>query len=150
SGIGNNNNGPSNVKSSIIALNTASGSGPDVSGNFTSAEFNLVGIDQNNGFTAATDLKGGDPKLGPLKDNGGPTDTIALLTGSPAIDQGTSNGLTGKLITDQRGVGYKRTINKGVPNATGGDGTDIGAFELGAQIKAVSRKTHGTAGNFDV
>src|SRR5207237_10578932 len=49
-----------------------------------------------------------------------------------------------------RGVGYARTINKSIANATGGDGTDIGAFELGAQIKAVSRKTHGTAGMFDI
>jgi hypothetical protein len=47
-------------------------------------------------------------------------------------------------------VGYARTINKFVANATGGDGTDIGAFELGAQIKAVSRKTHATAGTFDI
>jgi hypothetical protein len=75
---------------------------------------------------------------------------MALLSSSPAIDKGTSNGLTGTLTTDQRGVGYKRTINKSVANATGGDGTDIGAFEFGAQIKAVSRKRHGTAGMFDI
>jgi hypothetical protein len=54
------------------------------------------------------------------------------------------------LIADQRGVGYARKIDKSVANATGGDGTDIGAFEFGAQIKAVSRKTHGSAGPFDV
>jgi hypothetical protein len=47
-------------------------------------------------------------------------------------------------------VGYARTINKSIANATGGDGTDIGAFEFGAQIKAVSRKAHGTAGMFDI
>ena len=130
------------------------GSG-DVSGAFTSGGFNFISIgDYSTGFTAATDQTGTfaaplDPKLDGLKDNGGPTWTIALLPGSPAIDKGTSNGLTGALISDQRGVGYKRTVNKSVANATGGDGTDIGAFELGAQIKAVSRKTHGTAGMFD-
>jgi len=73
-----------------------------------------------------------------------------LLSGSPAIDKGTGSGLTGTLTTDQRGVGYKRTVDKSIGNATGGDGTDIGAFEFGAQIKAVSRKTHGTAGSFNV
>src|SRR5438270_976160 len=149
-----------NIKSTIVALNTNNNypfEGPDVgSAFFTSAGFNLIGkTDGSTGFNAATDLTGTNaaplnPKLGPLKDNGGPTYTMALLSGSPAIDKGTSNGLTGTLTIDQRGVGYARTINKSIANATGGDGTDIGAFELGAQIKAVSRKTHGTAGMFDI
>jgi len=153
--IVNNSTGPFNVKSTIVALNTDAGSGPDVSGTFGSQGFNLIGIDQNNGFSTATDLKRGaasplDPKLGALHDNGGPTDTRALLTGSPAIDEGISNGLISSLTTDQRGVGYARIVNKAAPNATGGDAADIGAFELGALIKAVSRKTHGTAGMFDI
>ncbi len=55
------------------------------------------------------------PNLGPLQDNGGPTQTYALLTGSPAIDAGTNDGCPD---TDQRGV--SRPIN----------GTcDIGAYE---------------------
>ena len=113
--------------------------------------------DGSTGFTTVTDITGTssfpvDPRLDPsgLQINGGPLETVALLSGSPAIDKGTSNGLTGTLITDQRGVGYKRKIDKSSPNATGGDGADIGAFEFGAQIKAVSRKTHGTAGNFSI
>ena len=54
-----------------------------------------------------------------------------MLFGSPAIDKGTSNGLTGHLTTDQRGAGFPRTFDDpATPNATGGDGTDIGAFEL--------------------
>jgi predicted outer membrane repeat protein len=149
--------GPVKIKNTIVALNTGS-AGRDVYGAFASSGFNLIGkIDGSTGFTAPTDQTGTiaaplDPKIDPtgLRDNGGPTDTIALLTGSPAIDKGTSNGLTGTLINDQRGVGYSRIINKSVANASGGDGTDIGAFEVGAQIKAVSRKTHGTTGNFDI
>jgi CSLREA domain-containing protein len=146
-----------NVKSSIIALNTApSVTNPqDVNGLFASQGFNLIGkTDGSSGFPAANDLTGTaasplDPKLGPLQDNGGPTDTRTLLSGSPAIDKGTSVTIAGTtLTTDQRGVGYARTINKGIANAA--DGTDIGAFELGAQIKAVSRKTHGSVGVFDV
>lgn len=56
-----------------------------------------------------------DPKLGPLTNNGGPTLTMALLPGSPAIDAGTSGGAP---ATDQRGVPRPQ-----------GRGVDIGAFE---------------------
>jgi len=138
-GIFNIGPGAVNVKSSIIAMNTSSTSGPDVFGTFISQGFNLIGKkDGSTGFTMGTDKKGTiasplNPKLDPkgLRDNGGPTQTIALLTGSPAIDKGTSNSLIGKLTTDQRGL--SRTVdNSSIPNATGGDGTDIGAFELGA------------------
>ena len=131
--------GTANIKNSIIALNTAFTQRPDVNGTFVSAGFNLIGKrDGSNGFTAATDQTGTiasplDPKLDPagLQNNGGPTKTIALLFGSPAIDKGTSAGLTGNLTTDQRGSGFPRTFNDpATPNATGGDGTDIGAFEL--------------------
>jgi CSLREA domain-containing protein len=127
-----------NVKSTIVALNTAP-SAPDVSGNCFSAGFNLIGkIDGSTGFTVATDQTGTiasplDPKLDPngLQNNGGPTKTIVLLAGSPAIDKGTSNGLTGQLTFDQRGAGFARTFDDpATPNATGGDGTDIGSFEL--------------------
>ena len=58
-----------------------------------------------------------DPMLGPLADNGGLTQTCALLPGSPAIDAGDPNAPT----TDQRN--YDRT-----------NAPDIGAFELGATI----------------
>ena len=140
-----NSQGAVNIKSSIVALNTTGSPVPDVNGTFTSQGLNLIG--KNDG--AATSFPAGnpnanndivgtsaspvDPKLDPngLKDNGGPTKTIALLFGSPAIDKGTSAGLTGTLATDQRGTGFARTFNDpNVPNAAGGDGTDIGAFEL--------------------
>src|SRR5208283_1714109 len=71
------------------------------------------------------DIRNTDPMLGPLTDNGGPTLTHALLPCSPAIDQGSSLGL----VTDQRG--YPRTYDDpSILNAAGGDGTDIGAFEV--------------------
>jgi hypothetical protein len=69
-------------------------------------------------------------QLGPLQMNGGFTNggftlTHALLPGSPAIDQGNSFGIR----TDQRGD--ERPFNNPLaPNAPGGDGSDIGAFEL--------------------
>jgi hypothetical protein len=142
------NNGPTtNVKSSIVALNTASNSSPDLNGSFNPQGFNLIG---NNGGAAASfpagnpnannDIVGTsaspvDPKLDPngLQNNGGPTQTIALVFGSPAIDKGTSIGSTGTLITDQRGTGFARAFDDpAIPNAVGGDGTDIGAFEVQA------------------
>ncbi len=63
-------------------------------------------------------------KLGPLQDNGGPTQTMALLAGSPALDAGNSS-----LTTDQRGAA-RPYDDPNIPNATDGNGSDIGAFEL--------------------
>src|SRR5262249_17655867 len=62
--------------------------------------FNLVGSLAGCSLTGATgDLVGANPLLGPLADNGGPTQTRALLAGSPAIDAaGACSG------ADQRGV----------------------------------------------
>jgi hypothetical protein len=67
-----------------------------------------------------------DPMLAALADNGGPTLTMALLTGSPAIDQGLSTPLE---TTDQR-VLARPVDFPSIPNAPGGDGTDIGSFEV--------------------
>jgi hypothetical protein len=57
-----------------------------------------------------------DPKIDSLANNGGPTKTMALKTGSPAIDAGDDSAAPD---TDQRGV--PRPI---------GSASDIGAFEL--------------------
>ena len=115
--------------STIIALNTSAillGTFPDepddISATFARASDTLLGdgdgaIGIVNGLGG--NIVGADPKLGFLDDNGGPTQTMALLPGSPAIDAG-SNPLG--LTSDQRGYS-PRTI----------DGyTDIGAYELGA------------------
>jgi VCBS repeat-containing protein len=63
--------------------------------------------------------------LGSLQNNGGPTSTHALGAGSIAIDKGDSSGST----TDQRGL-PRPCDDSGIANATGGDGADIGAFEV--------------------
>jgi len=65
----------------------------------------------------------GDPKLGPLQNNGGPTATHALLASSPAIDAGDDSVLGAPLFltTDQRGPGFPRKFGAHV---------DIGAFEF--------------------
>ena len=94
----------------------------------TSNGFNLSNDDGGGVLTAMGDQVNTDPMLGPLQDNGGPTFTHALLPGSPAIDAG-KNFAAGS--TDQRGPGFVRTFDSAsIANATGGDGTDIGAFEV--------------------
>jgi hypothetical protein len=64
-----------------------------------------------------------------LGNNGGPTQTLALLTGSPAIEAGSSSpGET----TDQRGL-LRPSDDSSVTTAPGSDGSDIGAFEVQGQ-----------------
>ena len=78
-----------------------------------------------------------DPGIGPLQNNGGPTFTHALLTGSPAIDKGRSPGVT----TDQRG--RSRTYDfSAITNAIGGDNTDIGAFEVNPPLLNLARSAN--------
>ncbi len=61
----------------------------------------------------------GDPLLGELADNGGPTETHALEPRSPAIDAGSNDDLLSFMTTDQRG--RSRIV---------GDRVDIGAYEF--------------------
>ena len=105
------------LKSSIVAGNA----GRDCTGPILSAGHNLDGDDTCN-LTAAGDVPGVDPMLGPLGDNGGPTETHALLSGSPAIDAIAVADCTDvdgvPVVSDQRDVARPQ-----------GAGCDIGAFE---------------------
>ncbi len=88
--------------------------------------YNVSG-DATCSFTQATDQQSTNPLLGALADNGGPTQTRALQTGSPAMDRiplvdGSCNG-TG-IKTDQRG--YVR------PEPSGSNQCDVGAYEVDA------------------
>ena len=145
------------TKNSIIAGN--SGSYSDVSGSFVSNGYNFIG--SSDGSYGFADGVGGDqvgtidapidPKLGGLQDNGGPTQTHALMAGSPAIDKGKN--FSG-LATDQRGLTRPVDFdNTTYPNAAGGDGSDIGAYE--AQPVAITSANTttfkvGNAGTFTV
>ena len=88
----------------------------------TSATYDLVQASAGNSLVngANGNVVGLDPKLGPLANNGGLTLTMALLTGSPAINAGTS---TDAPTTDQRGL----------PRPSGA-AVDIGAFEVQAGV----------------
>lgn len=119
------------LRSTIIAGNTASGLGNDLSSDQTTASFSLLQSTDGHGVVDGVNnnLVGDDPQLGELTDNGGQVETHSLSATSPAIDQG-SNGQS--LASDQRGSAFARTIdNVNIDNAA--DGTDIGAVEIGQQ-----------------
>ncbi len=98
------------------------GPGPACSGTIaatphTSWTGNLAS-DSSCGFAPAEGTAGQDPRLGPLRNNRGATDTRALLAGSPAIDAGDPNFCIG---TDQRGAAALNNCDKG-------------AFEFGGRV----------------
>ena len=133
------------IHNSIVAGNTDSGLAPDVLAigdvtNNLSVEHSLIGDTNGSGITATTgagNILDQLAMLGPLADNGGPTMTHALLSGSPAIDAGDdalavdANGGISALATDQRGGNSIRSFDD--PAAIG-TGVDIGAFELHAVL----------------
>jgi len=90
------------------------------SGTVVSHGYNLS-TDNGGGFlTASGDQINTDPLLGSLQNNGGPTFTHELLTGSPAINAGDLNFIPPPL-SDQRGSGYSRVV---------GGRIDVGSFEV--------------------
>jgi hypothetical protein len=103
----------------------AGDSGANISnfgGRVTSFGYNLCSDDGGGFFTGPGDQINTDPMLGPLQDNGGPTFTHALLSGSPAIDAGDPN-FTPPPYYDQRGPDFWRVRNGRI---------DIGSFEVQA------------------
>lgn len=111
------------VRDSIVS--NPLGDADSCTGETVSGGYNLD-EDGSCEFEAGSDLVGVPADLDPeLRDNGGPTLTHALLTGSIAIDRGNSFGAT----TDQRGLSRPSDF-PAISNKEGGDGSDIGAFEL--------------------
>jgi hypothetical protein len=107
-----------------IVANSVSGGDCGGGGTLISNGYNLSG-DSTCSFTGPGDLNNTNPMLGPLQNNGGPTKTMALLPGSPAIDAGNPSGCTdgrGHLLTtDQRGAPR--------PDKDDTSGCDMGAYE---------------------
>jgi hypothetical protein len=113
--------GIATLQDSIVANNTGGG---NCSGTMTSLGYNLSS-DASCNFTNTGDLNNTDPVLGPLQNNGGPTQTQALLPGSPAIDAGNPAG-----CTDSQGH-LSKADQRGMPRPDKEDpgGCDMGAYE---------------------
>jgi len=127
---------PVTIDHSIVATNTDDGQGPDLLAGMTTptVTFSLLGDNTGTGLIEAPvdmpDANGNligdpdgmgiiDPMLAPLADNGGPTQTHALLAGSPAIDAGDP-GFTPPPDFDQRNAPFARLF---------GGRVDIGSYE---------------------
>lgn len=115
------NAGTARLTNTIVARNRATAD-PDVGGMaFDSEGNNLIGnTGGSTGWSASDLLNQQKPLLGPLQNNGGPTNTLALWPGSPAIDAADNDRCP---AVDQRGITRKD-----------GDGDrtvicDIGAYE---------------------
>ena len=77
-----------------LANTIVAGNNNDISGT-VSGSYNLIGTGGSGGLVNGTNgnqVGVANPGLGPLQDNGGPTWTMALLPGSPAIDAGDRGG----------------------------------------------------------
>jgi len=113
--------GTAALQNSIVANSSYGG---DCYGSLTSKGYSLSS-DNTCAFNGTGDLNNTNAGLGPLQNNGGPTQTMALPSGSPAVDAGNPSGCTdgqGQLLkTDQRGQSR--------PDSEDTGGCDIGAYE---------------------
>jgi hypothetical protein len=119
------------VSSSIVANGLGGGTNCSGTPAITDGGYNIDSA-ASCGFSAANHSKNStNPQLGALASNGGPTQTMALAAGSPALDAipPTVSGCTGS--TDQRGLPRPQGI-----------GCDIGAYELivSGPIKGIGSK----------
>jgi parallel beta-helix repeat protein len=141
-------NGPAGSGGGVYTTSgTATLTNCTVSGNSTNADGYLGGLcnlmatvsltntivagnnagDIGNGYAGTNNIIGGSPLLAPLGDYGGPTPTMALLPGSPALGGGTASGAP---TTDQRG------------QPRSGD-VDIGAFQSQGTALVVNTASDG-------
>ncbi len=125
SGGGIRNSRIASIENSIVAANIDPGSGPDISNSSTivSTGANLIGNNQSvtsqfpAGPLTGTSVNPLDPLLAPLGDNGGPTNTMFPLSGSPAVNAALVTG--NSPANDQRGV-----------SRPFGPASDLGAVEV--------------------
>ncbi len=120
------------------AYGTGISGGFNLSDDFTCTAFLTAASDKNETAAGLQEDGGGNPLL---QDNGGSTQTIALLPGSVAIDAGKAANdplPPGQPVSvDQRS--YSRPFDDpAVANAAGSDGSDIGAFEAGSSPAPVT------------
>jgi nitrous oxidase accessory protein NosD len=123
---------PLSISNTLIDDNTTYDCSGEPGTYVTSGGYNLTHW-TNCGLTATGDQQGADADLGPLQDNGGWTDTIALLPGSPGIDEGNpatpGSGGSACAAEDQRD--WIRPID-GDDDSTAR--CDIGAYEAPSRL----------------
>jgi predicted outer membrane repeat protein len=97
-----------------------------LSGNTITTSYSLLGSALSGAFIGNHNVFSDAPMLGPAQNNGGPTQTMALLADSPALNAGSvalasaPPGTGVPLNYDQRGFGFPRTFNGTV---------DMGAYQ---------------------
>ena len=142
-GGGISNRGTVNMRNTIVAGNSTARANtpPDFDGTITSHGNNIIGhnlgatgvTDGINNDQVGSDTNAFDVRLAPLANNGGPTQTHALLPGSPAIDAGNNCVTNNTCPTNSRGFSLT-TDQRGLARRFDGDGNgtatvDIGAYE---------------------
>ena len=138
-----------NIRNNIIAGNS-SPTGPDISGTVNSQDYNLLGSTSGATFTGTTthNIINPNANLGTLANNGGPTQTMLPLPGSPAINAGDPANLppdTFDLDGDSDTAEALPVDQRGFARVVGAN-FDIGAVETNYAISA----TAGTPQSTDV
>ena len=109
------------LSNSILAGNTATSGGPDLSGALNGSDSNIFGSDSGGSGYDTSDRRNVNPNLSALADNGGALKSHAPQAGSQAIGNAD---ITNTVSLDSRGF----LRSDGSP--------DIGAHEVGASIAA--------------
>jgi hypothetical protein len=152
------------VTSATVTRNTAlsNAGGLYISFGVAATVTNTIVAGQSNGadtgggaFAGSHNLIGVDPKLAPLGDYGGPTMTMPLLPGSPAIGGGI---ITGAPATDQRGQPRAGPVDIGafqtqpslvVNTAVDGVGSDPGNVSLRQAVNLANALTSADTISFE-
>ena len=125
-----------NLYNTILSGNTGNQGAPADLGVYRGsnviAQFSLMGMDLQSGFTGNGNVFNDAPGLGALANNGGPTLTMKPQPGSPALGIGSVGLIPSGVTTDQRGVSYARVVNGAL---------DIGSVEAAAGPTAVATPT---------
>jgi hypothetical protein len=115
-----NNAAPLEIANSILNAGDVGQNIFNDGGTITSLGYNLSSDNGGGYLNGPGDQTNTDPILGPLQNNGGPTQTHRPYPQSPAIDAGDPN-FTPPPFYDQRGTGFDRVVNGRI---------DIGSFEV--------------------